>query len=196
MAYRKVPKKTVILGDVAKGKQYIGQADSQLNILQNQMRFQKIQQAWRTVRLAKDVVVECFSGFNLSEVRIHAAPLPTGKSALSETRRCFCDCCAAIGKIVSARDVEDEGWLPNRGLDYFYDVEICQKSKYTLLEDLTVSADHFIHLEGDIVLLIAKPHDEDEDLDIEFEDIEEICEWLNWRITSINPSIAVRAWTS
>jgi len=190
MAYRKIPKKIVILGDITKGKQYLGQADSQLNILQNQMSFQNLQQSWRTVRLAKDVIVECFSGFNLSEVRIHATPLKPLEPSLEPERLCFCNCCVAIGRIKSSYSIRPDGWLPRVDDKYYYDVEVCQKRAFLLIENIW-STDHFQHREDDLVLLTARPYLEDESQAVDFIDVE-ICDWIDWRISSINPSIQIR----
>lgn len=54
-----VPIQFKIIGDEALGRSYIGPAKSQMAILRNQLKFQKLNQGFRTVRLADNLYVEC-----------------------------------------------------------------------------------------------------------------------------------------
>jgi hypothetical protein len=139
MAYRRVPKRIVITGDVDRGKTYIGQADSQLNILQNQMQFQNLKQGWRTVRLADDVVVECWSCFSLSAVRIHVTPSRyVDEKREREEKWCLCFPCFASGvieKVFPEEATEDD--LIN-GVRFTYDISVCTGSAYVLFKDFKI----------------------------------------------------------
>jgi hypothetical protein len=140
MAYRKVPKKIIITGDIDRGKTYIGQADSQLNILQNQMRFQNLKQGWRTVKLADDVVVECWSCFSLSAVRIHVVPAgPEVEKLEEEKKKCLCFPCFAFGVIEEITTEYNTQQLEN-GYRYYYNVSVCDDDTYVLFENYSIKS--------------------------------------------------------
>lgn len=139
MAYRKVPKKIVVTGDIDRGRTYIGQADSQLNILQNQMRFQNLDQGWRTVKLAEDVVVECWSCFSLSAVHIHATPpKPAEKKKEELIRECLCLPCFTAGIVekVYPEEVTEDDLI--KGVRFTYDISVCNDTLYILFKDFRI----------------------------------------------------------
>jgi len=177
MEYRKVPKKIVITGDIDRGKTYLGQADSQLNILQNQMRFQDLQQGSRTVKLADDVVVECWSCFSLSAVHIHVVPGAGKEAEKKEEKECFCFCNVAVAIVTEAPDgADDADYVPDQ--DAVYSVSVCSENRYVAYEDIK-SLDFFPHTVGDIVLVLVK-----DDVDTELPGIDS-CSWGQWCISSV-----------
>ena len=71
----KVPCKITLEGDKDCARDFIGAAQSQLRILENQMSFQKLKQGVRRVRLNPRTTVEALICFNLREVKIYSTPL-------------------------------------------------------------------------------------------------------------------------
>ncbi len=104
--YRKVPRKVVITGDKDAGRTLIGAADSQLRILEQQMTFQGLKQAYRTVRPYPGVTIYCWSCFTLQGVTISTEG---GKKQFEEQlRECWCNCNFAVGKIMEVyEDLKD-----------------------------------------------------------------------------------------
>jgi len=71
----KVPTKITLLGDKGKARNFIGAAQSQMRILENQLSFQKLNQGARRVQLTPGgVITESIVCFNLREVRIYCPP--------------------------------------------------------------------------------------------------------------------------
>ena len=79
------PTQIKIVGDQALGRQFIGPAKSQMNILRNQMRFQKLKQGSRRLWLRPNVHVECLSIYG-SEVCIIRAIRKVVKKAIESTK--------------------------------------------------------------------------------------------------------------
>ena len=67
------PTKIVINGDASVGREYIGAAKSQMNLLINQMSFQNLSQGYREVQVAPGVFVQCRKIFDFQECKILAA---------------------------------------------------------------------------------------------------------------------------
>lgn len=67
-----VPPQIQIFGDEALGREFIGRAKIQMDILRNQMKFQKLNQGVRKVRLADNVFIECFKIYNTEVCKIIA----------------------------------------------------------------------------------------------------------------------------
>ena len=70
----KVPTKITLLGDKEKARDFIGAAQSQMRILENQMSFQGLEQGMRRTRLDPRTTVESNVCFNLKEVKIYSEP--------------------------------------------------------------------------------------------------------------------------
>ncbi|MCD6163007.1 MAG: hypothetical protein J7K40_11430, partial [candidate division Zixibacteria bacterium] len=70
-----VPYKITLLGDKEKARDFIGAAQSQMRILENQISFQNLKQGARRVRLGSRTVVTALICFNLKEVKIYSKPL-------------------------------------------------------------------------------------------------------------------------
>jgi len=62
--------KIIIDGDRATGEKFIGVANSQMNILLNQMSFQKLKQGVRRIQIQAGVFIECRKVFDYQECRI------------------------------------------------------------------------------------------------------------------------------
>ena len=70
-----VPCKITLLGDKEKARDFIGAAQSQMRILENQLNFQRLKQGARRVQLTPGgVITESIVCFNLREVRIYCPP--------------------------------------------------------------------------------------------------------------------------
>jgi len=69
------PTKILVGGDKKTAETFIGPAKSQLNILKNQMDFQKLSQGVRRVWLNENVYVECKKIFNYQECKIWVRPI-------------------------------------------------------------------------------------------------------------------------
>lgn len=70
-----IPPRIIVDGDTNKARGYIGQALSQMRILDNAMSFQSLKQGVRRVWLSADVYVECSRIFNDKTCMIWARPL-------------------------------------------------------------------------------------------------------------------------
>jgi hypothetical protein len=70
----RIPCKITLEGDKDHARNFIGAAQSQLRILENQMSFQDLKKGARKVRLDPKTVCDVNVCFDLSEVRIHSEP--------------------------------------------------------------------------------------------------------------------------
>jgi len=70
----KVPTKITLLGDKKKARNFIGAAQSQMRILENQLNFQGLKQGMRRTRFDSRTTVESNVCFNLKEVKIYSEP--------------------------------------------------------------------------------------------------------------------------
>ena len=158
MAFPKVPTKITILGDRNVGSRYIGEAKSQLFILENQMKFGNLKQGVRTVRVAEDVVVEIYRSFDLSNITIHA-PLKQEIEGVvvEEEQDCYCSCDFVYGIIEGFSEgspTEDDSLLRK------FDVISCRGKQYTKFENISPS--DFAHYEeGDDVIILNTVEDVD-----------------------------------
>ena len=71
------PTKIILAGDETRAEEFLGAARSQMNILIQDMSFQKLSQSVRRVKLYKDVFIECRKIFNYQECSIYIIPAPT-----------------------------------------------------------------------------------------------------------------------
>lgn len=69
------PTKILVGGNQTAAKRFIGPANSQMEILKNQMSFQNLSQGVRRVWLYDDVYVECIKCFNYQECKIWVRPV-------------------------------------------------------------------------------------------------------------------------
>lgn len=151
----KVPVKIIVTGDLEKGRTHIGPAKSQMAILENQMRFQGLQQSSRTITPYPGVVYECWSCFSLQEIRIHVQPTG-GKESVQVERQCKCWPCFTTGVIKKVYPEEyTDTWLRD-GL-FSYDIELCAKDRYIELQDTHIpSAGAEKYHEGQVVIVGVK----------------------------------------
>ncbi|MBE9570766.1 MAG: hypothetical protein IMF11_09065 [Proteobacteria bacterium] len=82
----KVPCKITLRGDKVYAKNFIGAAQSQLRILENQMDFQGLKQGTRKVQLNPRITVEALVCFNLREVIINCLPTYIEEEKIKELR--------------------------------------------------------------------------------------------------------------
>lgn len=162
---KKVPRTIIISGDQEKGVSLIGFADAQLKILENEMRFQRLKQGHRTVRVDQQSVVECWSCFALQQVTIHVDPAG-GKPKKKREWQCFCNQCLSVGRVLRinngvAGQAEETfcgfAWeiYPERYYcteEITYDVELCVNGNLYILAMNSMPTDHTPHCPGDIVL--------------------------------------------
>lgn len=147
---RPVPKKIEIIGERAKGVDYIGIADSQLRILENQMSLGNRTTGTRTVRMGH-AVIEAWKCNDLCGVRITTTG---GDRVKKKGRKCFCGCSMAGGRILNRIDSP----CCFSYLDFLqYDVEVCKKSdRYILMQNIYAS-DLTLYQQDEKVLLAWMP---------------------------------------
>lgn len=155
--YRRVPKKIEIIGDVVKGKTFIGIANSQLKILEQQMSYQNLKQSHRTIKV-QGIVIECWSCFNLQGIKI---TVTGGGGKKGDTYNlCYCNCHLAHGYIINNRvscyepfDYSYSNYSPT------YDVEVCNREDHYVLitEALPLFGRPFY--DGEKVLVLFEPDD-------------------------------------
>lgn len=153
--YRKVPRKVMLVGDFEQGKKLIGEADSQLRILEQQMTFQGLKQSYRTIRPRPGIIITCWSCFTLQGVRIITGG---GKGIIEETlRECWCNCNFSIGQIIeltgglngeSVEELEDHSVR-------VYSVKACNHRDHYVLYENTLASDFTVYAAGDVVVLMA-----------------------------------------
>ena len=129
-----IPCKITPEGDKDCARHFIGAAQSQLRILENEMSFLNLKQGIRRVRLNPRVTVKAIVCFDLREVIIYC--LPIGREGEKElAQECFCCCCWAMGFIIGYTEEEhicdDEGC---NDCEIRYDVRVCQKNRYSLFQ--------------------------------------------------------------
>ena len=71
----KVPCRITLEGDKNYARDFIGAAQSQLRILENQLKFQDLKQGTRRTRLDHKTIAESSICFDLSEVKIYSEPV-------------------------------------------------------------------------------------------------------------------------
>ncbi len=144
--HRGVPRKVVCEGNLEESKRLIGEADSQLRILEQQMTFQGLKQAVRTVRPFPGVLIQCWSCFTQQGVRIIT---PGGQPDKVEItlRECLCGCNFAVGQIVEVIEVENADYK-------LYTVKACNSKTYTQYENI-LGSDFTPWEVGQVVLLMA-----------------------------------------
>ncbi|MDX9893852.1 MAG: hypothetical protein RBS34_00300 [Desulfofustis sp.] len=162
----RVPRKLVISGDKEAGQQHVGFADTQLAILENDMRFRGLKQGHRTIRISQDIVVEVWSCFALQQVNIYVAPTG-GKEEVEKKTSCFCNNCLSVGRILRINDGVILGAAPEERCGYewdiypsmyygneilTYDVELCISGNRYAEAINCLPSDHTPHCIGDIVL--------------------------------------------
>ena len=134
IGFRPLPKRIDIVGPREQGVNYIGMAEAQLCILEDQMRLFGQNTGTRTMQMPDGTVVEVFKNAGMAQVKITTKGQKKGSSG---GQACWCGCHVSIGYI---RNVVDHGcpdmtdWTPGETWPITYDVEICkQKDLYTLL---------------------------------------------------------------
>jgi len=75
-----LPCKITLLGDKERARDFIGAAQSQMRILENQMSFQNLKQGARRVRLNPRVTISALACFSLREVIIECIPRKVKKA--------------------------------------------------------------------------------------------------------------------
>jgi len=132
MGYRKIPRKLVITGDVALGKTFIGRAEQELVKLENELRlspFPEVQQVARS-RDFGNVIIECWSGFGLSTVKITTKGGAIQKGKVRQ--ECMCGCHVSMGFVTFQEPLSCLDHILD--LQLVYDVEVCQrKDRYIQL---------------------------------------------------------------
>lgn len=78
------PTKILFGGDVTLAKDFIGQAKSQMDILLQDLSFQKLKQGIRRIQPYNNVTIECRKVFDYQECRIYVEPKPVESSSTSE----------------------------------------------------------------------------------------------------------------
>ena len=96
---RFIPRRIDIVGVREKGVNYIGMANSQLKILEEQMSLGRQTVGSRTVRV-NDCVIECWKSMDMAGVKITVLG---GGEAGAEKQKCFCACHVALGYVQSHR---------------------------------------------------------------------------------------------
>lgn len=129
---RKVPKKIVLLGDIAEARRYIGVADSQLAILEEQLMISPLNlKQGRRVYRAGHIEIECIKILNITTVVITAATRKAERGKAAELyKECFCNCNFATGIVL---DYFDELRWPDPNARY--SVEACNKKNIYVLYD-------------------------------------------------------------
>jgi len=180
--YRYAPCRITIKGDTDAGRALIGIAKKKMNILENQMRFQKLSQGWMTKEI-DGVVYELWSSFNLRQITITVKTGAQGAIGKKYEMSCFCNNCLAVGMITAFNngqlatqdEIDDPGtttypdyycsskeWIKYPYFYYTdelcrYDVTLCgRKDEFVLVENCRPS-DHTPHCIGDIVLCALQP---------------------------------------
>jgi len=143
----KVPTKVTVSGDVEKGKSYIGLAQSQMNILENQMQFQGLKQSSRTVKYSNGLVIECWSCFSLRQVTVF---YPGGERFQEEKGKlCFCNCHMSVGQV---RYQPNHNAYSHMIPTTLYDVLLCyNKERFTFLKNIP-SAGFHKYLSGPLII--------------------------------------------
>lgn len=148
-----IPTKIVFHGDRTRCQAVLGEAKSRLAVLHGRMARSGglIQQGWqRPIQLMTGEIVRLAVSFNTSVIEIIApqhkpylAPGPLPEAA----QECFCRCDIALGVVVTVPV------LPAHGV-YFLDVEVCNKDRYVLYENI-IASDFTRYVAGQQVLVMA-----------------------------------------
>jgi hypothetical protein len=153
---RKVPRRIDIIGPRDKGMDYIGRAESQLKILENQMDLAeksgyKQPIGTRTTRYPWGVI-EAWKTHDLCGVKITTFDLDGKPSKLK--RVCFCGCSLTSGKITSKKDMP---CCFTHMAFQTYDVEICKKETMWVILSGIYASDFTYYNTDDMVLVAVMP---------------------------------------
>jgi len=155
MAYRKIPRKLVISGNVALGKTFIGRAEQELVKLENELRlsqFPEVQQMHRT-RDFGNVVIECWTAFGLSTVKITTKGGAENRSKMCQ--ECMCGCHVSVGVVAYTEKIDCIEHITN--LHLTYDVIVCQKKTRYIELTGCQPVDFTRYRDGDLVYVLWVP---------------------------------------
>ncbi len=155
----KVPRKIVIAGNKSYGLKFLGEAQSQLAILENQMKFQNLSQGSRKVKLNDNIHIECWSCFSAQGIKITTFGVPE-VPPLEFFGECLCLNCFTYGKIIKRYpdkindDTEDDILVR-----ILYDVEFCSKDgEYIRLDNYIYGSSYEEYFIDDTVILGMLPN--------------------------------------
>lgn len=155
-----IPEKIIITGDVAKGRNLIGFAQSHLRDLKRSMEFQGLNENFKVVRPSQNVVIECHSSFSLDTIRIHVKTKGGAHENEEHVSGSVCPefSCYSVGFIIRESTYPDGSPIDMKTPDRRYDVHLCwRKTLYIVLLRCPTS-DFSTYLVGEQVLVSSKWH--------------------------------------
>ena len=125
VGYRPIPKRIDIVGPRVAGMNYIGMAESQLCILEEQMRLFGQNIGSRTIRLPNGDIIEAWKNAGMAGVKITTSGA-TRRQAASAS--CFCACHVATGFIQNSDHgcPDMTGGTPGETWPPTYNVLVCK----------------------------------------------------------------------
>ncbi len=155
----KIPRKIVVVGNRDYGLRFLGEAQSQLAILENQMKFQNLSQGVRNIKLNDNIHIECWSCFSAQGIKIITVGVPEEIPIPELEKKCWCGGCFTYAKIIQ----KNPSQIPETNIliRIQYDVEFCTKDNdYILLQNSIYSSSHEEFFIDDIVILGLLPNNE------------------------------------
>jgi hypothetical protein len=147
-----IPTKIILHGDRARCQSVLGVARSRLALLQERLQRSggRLKQGWQQpLQLSTGETINLAVSFNTSIIEIFAPSYGHEKQAaiITQFKECFCRCDIALGVVVTVPT------LPVHGV-YFLNVEVCNKDKYLLYENI-IASDFTRYVAGQQVLVMA-----------------------------------------
>ncbi len=123
--------KIKIVGDVVTGRNFIGFAKKQFNILENNLRISGNQQGARTYKdKSTGIVIECYKCFDIKNIQI-TVPVEYEISVEQKyLKECLCGKCWALVHIIEG--AENQPIFIDR-TKYIYAYEYCKSDEYVIV---------------------------------------------------------------
>jgi hypothetical protein len=170
---RPIPKKIEIIGDKDKGINYVGVAESQLKILENDMALGEQTIGIRTVNI-DNFIVEAWKTLDMCGVRITIRGAGEEKK---QREKCFCTCHVAIGYVQNHR----HACYDYTDLWKTYDVIVCNKEDHYILIKNVMPMGFTTFRNGEKVLVVFEPDTGEEYIP----NIKQGCNMIHCRITTV-----------
>ena len=136
--FHKIPTRTLVYGDIVKGKTLEGFAKRQLLKLEEEMAFQNLKIGRKKIRLNDGSEISVSKQFDFTNIEIFVPGQPVPPPTKIKNPRCYCSPTMAVGKILEVYRGTGGGYPCLLEHRWWYDVAICQGHQYVKLEGFHV----------------------------------------------------------
>jgi len=149
----RIPTAIRLSGVASEAKKHMKFAETQVHILEDQMRRTNLKQDRRTVEInGGDVIISVYSSFGERRMEIHALTQEE-KTNYDYIPQCYCGCTFAIGVVIGQYVEEGEDSIPYPSRDLRLDVLVCNEAKKYIRYNNCLGSDftrYHVDYEGEI----------------------------------------------